>query len=112
MKKIPCYVRLHGSYKEIPTCDYESISAAKEATRYWNRPYTIVRLTPKMLLERHGFKVAGINNVLKKNDYVATISKSGAVNISKYTPNVKRQLWSVWYETVWELKKELEKNHN
>jgi hypothetical protein len=43
-KSIKCYIRLHGSSREIPTSEFSSISAAKKWIREcWNRPYTIVR---------------------------------------------------------------------
>jgi len=44
-KKVKCKVRLHGSYKEIIVGPFESITEAKEQTRYWNRPKTIVKET-------------------------------------------------------------------
>ena len=44
-KAIRCKLRLHGSYKEILTSEFESIKEAKKwVSVCWNRPYTIVRL--------------------------------------------------------------------
>lgn len=46
-KKIPCWIRLHGRTREIPSGEFESIKAAKKwLSECWNRPYTIVRGTP------------------------------------------------------------------
>ncbi len=43
MKKKKCKIRLHGSYKEILTGEFESISSAKKWIKEcWNKPYTIV----------------------------------------------------------------------
>ena len=44
MKKVKCYYRLHGIRREIKTRVYDSIAEAKEETRYWTRPKTLVRL--------------------------------------------------------------------
>ncbi len=42
-KAIKCRLRLHGSYKETLTEEFESISKAKEwVALCWDRPYTIV----------------------------------------------------------------------
>lgn len=42
-KKQKCFIRLHGSCKEIPTGEFESKSAAKKwVDACWERPYTIV----------------------------------------------------------------------
>lgn len=47
-KKIPCKIRLHGSYKEILTNEFPSIAAAKKWLREcWEKPYTIVKLKTK-----------------------------------------------------------------
>ena len=46
MKKIKCYIRLHGVCKEIQSDTFESITSAKKwVNSCWNRPYTIVKLT-------------------------------------------------------------------
>lgn len=112
MNKVPCFIRLHGACKEHATSDFESISAAKEWLRCWDRPYTIVRWTPRMILEKYGFKHTGAN-VFKKNDYIAVVfANNKSSNVTKYSPNVGRILWSETYETLWGLMKYLEKNHN
>lgn len=42
-KPIKCTLRLHGSCKEIPTGEFESISKAKRWVRdCWSRPYTVI----------------------------------------------------------------------
>ena len=44
-KPIKCKLRLHGSTREIESCEFESISKAKTWVRdCWTRPYTIVKL--------------------------------------------------------------------
>lgn len=111
MKKVPCYIRLHGSSREIQTSDFESIKAAKDWLICWNRPYTIVRLTPHILLTRYDFVHTGAN-VYKKRNYVAVVYKNNvSVNITKYSPKIKRLLFSNTFETIQELKKDLENNH-
>lgn len=110
MNKVPCFIRLHGAYKEHATTDFESISAAKFWLQCWDRPYTIVRWTPRMLLEKFGFKHTGAN-VFVKDDYVAVVYKDNKhTNISKHSPKYKRQLWSETYDT-WELIVYLNNNH-
>lgn len=45
MKSIKCKLRLHGSYREILTEPFESISKAKKWVKLcWNKPYTIIKL--------------------------------------------------------------------
>jgi hypothetical protein len=45
MKAQKCKLRLHGSYREILTGEFESIAAAKSWIRVcWSRPYTIVKI--------------------------------------------------------------------
>lgn len=45
MKSIKCRIRLHGSYREILSSEFDSIAAAKKwVSECWNRPYTIVRI--------------------------------------------------------------------
>ena len=111
MKKVPCFIRLHGAYKEHATGNFESISEAKKWLECWDRPYTIVRWTPRMILEKHGFKYTGAN-VFVKDGYVCVVYANGvSTNVTHYTPNYQRNLWSESYETLWELIKYLEKNH-
>ena len=44
-KPIKCKLRLHGSYKEILTSEFESIAKAKKwLHECWTRPYTIVKI--------------------------------------------------------------------
>ena len=46
MKAQKCKLRLHGSYKEIETGEFDSITAAKDWVRScWDKPYTIVKIT-------------------------------------------------------------------
>ena len=47
-KKIKCKVRLHGMTREIIAGPFESIAEAKEQTRFWFRPKTIVRETESL----------------------------------------------------------------
>lgn len=111
-KKIPCFLRLHGSVKEHLIEGFDSISKAKKwINDCWNgRPYTIVRLTPKLLLIQHGFVFTSAN-VYKKNEYVATVYNDNQhTNISKYTPKHKRQLWSKTYDNL-NLRNYLKHNH-
>ncbi len=45
MKKVKCYIRLHGVRREINSGTFESISAAKKWIAVcWDRPYTIVKI--------------------------------------------------------------------
>ena len=45
MKAIPCKLRLHGAYTEIPGGTLPSISAAKKwVNECWPRPYTIEKI--------------------------------------------------------------------
>lgn len=45
MKAQRCKIRLHGSYKEIVTGEFDSIAAAKRWIQVcWDRPYTIVKI--------------------------------------------------------------------
>jgi hypothetical protein len=112
MNKIPCYIRLHGSFKEHETGNFESITKAKEWLRCWDGPYTIVKWTSKMLLTKYGFKRTD-TNVYTKGDYVVVIHNNNkTTNITKYSPIVKRLIWSETYKTLWGLIQYLEKNHN
>lgn len=46
-KSIPCKIRLHGIRTEILTDEFPSIASAKKwVCECWNRPYTIVKLSP------------------------------------------------------------------
>ena len=45
MKAIKCKLRLHGSYREILTGEFTSISKAKKWVKQcWFKPYTIIKL--------------------------------------------------------------------
>lgn len=45
MTKIPCDLRLHGSFKEHYISGFKSITEAKKwVSECWDRPYTIVKL--------------------------------------------------------------------